>query len=240
VMSFLSSQNITVISLILSVVSAALVIVLSVFVWKQSESRRLARDDIDASALVQEFGERQKRLEQKLIDVKVRFEILELRLAKDGMPAVLKAQPRTIQGSAKARRAGVFGDSSKVSSHYSMEEDDRELPRTTTTTSISPVVLDSGLGVESEEEPGGAQEPKVNGTALDATALEVLRILKETSGRSARDIQMRIRRSREHTSRLMNWLYKEGLVSRDDNARPFVYSLTSAGQNELAGSKGQT
>lgn len=229
-MSFLSSQNITIISLILSVVSVVLVIILGAFMLKQSGFRRLARDDIDASALVQEFGERQKRLEQKLIDEKVRLEILELRLAKDGVPAVLKAQPKTLQGSAKARR--VFGDNGRVSSYHSVE--DEQEPARAMMTSTSPVVFDNGFDVGSEEVEKG-KELKVNGTALDATALQVLKILKETSGRSARDIQMQIGRSREHTSRLMNWLYKEGFVSRDDNARPFVYSLTSAGQNELVG-----
>jgi DNA-binding transcriptional ArsR family regulator len=233
-MSFLSSQNITIISLIFSVASTALVIILGALMLKQSGTRKVAKDHIDASALVQEFGERQKRLEQKLIDEKVRLEILELRLAKDGVPAVLRAQAGDLRNRAKAR--GVFGDNSRVSSYRSIEDEQEPLRATTTT---SPVVFDNNLDAMNEEGEEG-QELKVSGTTSDATVLEVLRILKETSGRSARDIQMRIGRSREHTSRLMNWLYKEGLVSRDGNARPFVYSLTSAGENKLAGSKGQT
>ena len=50
---------------------------------------------------------------------------------------------------------------------------------------------------------------------------------------TSRDIQMTLGRSREHTSRLMNRLYKEGLVDRNTNSKPFSYIITEKGREKI-------
>jgi predicted transcriptional regulator len=50
---------------------------------------------------------------------------------------------------------------------------------------------------------------------------------------TSRDIQNASQRSREHTSRLMKKLYKEGYVERDIRTKPFTYSITEKGKAKL-------
>ena len=50
---------------------------------------------------------------------------------------------------------------------------------------------------------------------------------------TSRDIQNTSHRSREHTSRLMKKLYRDGYVERDTRTKPFTYSITSKGKAKL-------
>ena len=71
---------------------------------------------------------------------------------------------------------------------------------------------------------------------LGTTEVEALRLVFEGRGKvSAKEIQQRIGRTREHTARMMNALYHDGLVSRDVTARPFSYSITEKGRDVLNG-----
>jgi len=54
-------------------------------------------------------------------------------------------------------------------------------------------------------------------------------------GATAKLIQTRIGRSREHTARMMNSLFKDGLVERSSEARPFTYKITEKGQRVARG-----
>jgi len=50
---------------------------------------------------------------------------------------------------------------------------------------------------------------------------------------TTRQIQERVRKTREHTSRIMNGLYHSGFVIRDTSSKPFKYSITDAGLRHL-------
>jgi len=50
---------------------------------------------------------------------------------------------------------------------------------------------------------------------------------------TSREIQTRIKKSREHTSRLLKKLYSENIVMRDENTRPFKYKITNEGRKLL-------
>jgi predicted transcriptional regulator len=50
---------------------------------------------------------------------------------------------------------------------------------------------------------------------------------------TSRDIQNASHRSREHTSRLMKKLYRDGYVERDTRTKPFTYSITEKGKAKL-------
>jgi hypothetical protein len=50
---------------------------------------------------------------------------------------------------------------------------------------------------------------------------------------TSREIQRRINKSREHTSRLLKKLYSENKVMRDGSNRPFKYKITNEGRKLL-------
>ena len=54
---------------------------------------------------------------------------------------------------------------------------------------------------------------------------------------TSRDIQSASQRSREHTARLMNKLYKEGFVERNTRTKPYSYSITDKGLARLGSKK---
>ena len=207
-MSFLFSSNITLISLLLSVISIALVIIFAIVLSRKQNSAIQDESKIEVSAIVSEFGERQKRLEQRLIDEKVRLEILELRLVR---PSETHQEPK--------RPIEVFSAGS------------RDL---TVKESIPVVSVLDQLTEHTGSERGIGTNLAKTGLRKDAVVLEILQAVLDAGNKAtARDIQQKIGRSREHTARMMNSLYKEGLVSRDNSARPFTYSLTDLGSNEL-------
>ncbi|MGY5148518.1 MAG: winged helix DNA-binding protein [Candidatus Nitrosopumilus sp. bin_68KS] len=46
---------------------------------------------------------------------------------------------------------------------------------------------------------------------------------------TSRDIQITLKRSREHTSRLMKKLFEDGYVARNTESKPYTYSITEKG-----------
>jgi predicted transcriptional regulator len=50
---------------------------------------------------------------------------------------------------------------------------------------------------------------------------------------TSREIQSKIKKSREHTSRLLKKLYSENIVMRDETTRPFRYKITNEGRKLL-------
>lgn len=82
-MSLFASSDITVISLTVALVGVAVAIV-ALFVSTRISLDGSARDEgqIDALTIVQEFRNRNKTLEEKLVDLRVKLEILELRIGR--------------------------------------------------------------------------------------------------------------------------------------------------------------
>ena len=50
---------------------------------------------------------------------------------------------------------------------------------------------------------------------------------------TSRDIQITTKRSREHTSRLMKKLFENGLVQRNTETKPYIYSITEKGKSKV-------
>lgn len=50
---------------------------------------------------------------------------------------------------------------------------------------------------------------------------------------TSREIQRKINKSREHTSRLLKKLYSENIVMRDESVRPYKYKITDEGRRLL-------
>ncbi len=62
--------------------------------------------------------------------------------------------------------------------------------------------------------------------SLTPTERETLEILRRDGPKAAPELGNRLKKSREHTSRLMKKLYLEGYVDRESNRAPFRYRLT--------------
>ncbi|MEX0861881.1 winged helix DNA-binding protein [Nitrosopumilus sp.] len=50
---------------------------------------------------------------------------------------------------------------------------------------------------------------------------------------TSRDIQITLKKSREHTSRLMKKLFEEGYVQRNTDSKPYTYSITKKGLSKV-------
>lgn len=50
---------------------------------------------------------------------------------------------------------------------------------------------------------------------------------------TSRDIQITMKKSREHTSRLLKKMYEDGYLLRNEKGRPYTYSVTEKGKKRL-------
>jgi predicted transcriptional regulator len=50
---------------------------------------------------------------------------------------------------------------------------------------------------------------------------------------TSRDIQITLKKSREHTSRLMKKLFEDGYVERNTETKPYTYSITEKGKTKV-------
>ena len=50
---------------------------------------------------------------------------------------------------------------------------------------------------------------------------------------TSRDIQITLKKSREHTSRLMKKLFEDGYVQRNTNSKPYTYAITEKGITKI-------
>ena len=69
--------------------------------------------------------------------------------------------------------------------------------------------------------------------SLTPTERSTLEILRAEGAKAAPELGKRLKKSREHTSRLMKKLYMEGYVSRESNRAPFRYRLNDVVRSAL-------
>jgi DNA-binding MarR family transcriptional regulator len=208
-MSLSYDDYITLVSLGISSISLAVVIFLGSSVSKKLAAENhniqtspVSDKDVEVSAIVAEFTQRLRKLEESLVDQKVKMEILELRATRSSTAPV--TYPRV-----------------------------EELVTSTPVENMErPAIERQGLiaGMRTPPQKGQLDQDK----KLGVTEIEALRLVFEGRGKiSAREIQQRIGRTREHTARMMSSLYHDGLVDRDVTARPFSYSITEKGRDVL-------
>jgi len=73
----------------------------------------------------------------------------------------------------------------------------------------------------------GLEEDTLRANTVDS----ILRMLELPL--TSREIQGKINKSREHTSRLLKKLYSENIVMRDESVRPYKYKITDEGRRLL-------
>ena len=99
-----------------------------------------------------------------------------------------------------------------------------------------------GLGRKSSVlEDHSRQQPRTQPTKNNAPELAgqhtnstnyVLHLITDNP-MTSRDIQTMLKKSREHTSRLMKKLYVDGYVKRNTESKPYTYSITEKGVARL-------
>jgi predicted transcriptional regulator len=211
-----NSDYITLSALGISAVSLVVVIYFASRLRKLQIAKNHPEDvtdqQLEISAIVSEFSSRLKRLEEGLVDLKVKLEILDLRVARSQNPSSPEIKPVI---------------------HYkgsSYAVDRAPVPQS------SVARVDSSEIVSRVPPSNRFPQESANRMKLGNTELEALRLVFEGRGKiNAKEIQQKIDRTREHTARMMSGLYREGLVERDVTARPFSYSITQKGRDLLNG-----
>ena len=201
------------ITFVVACVALAITLFAYVILWRQVSRIKSVDSELDARALVQEFSQRSRRLEERLVDQKVRLEILELRQQK---------QNETLSN----RSVMLMPETSQFVVTKSLEPSPPSGRQTYETPEKSELVPQMPLSEENRR-PGSV--------LLVRSEMEALKFVLESGnkGATSRDIQTRIERSREHTARMMNALFKEGLVERSSEARPFTYRITEEGKQAV-------
>jgi predicted HTH transcriptional regulator len=64
-------------------------------------------------------------------------------------------------------------------------------------------------------------------------AIDYVLQLITTKAMTSRDIQITLKRSREHTSRLMKKLFEDGYVKRNIDSKPYTYSISEKGKEKI-------
>ncbi|MEK6929981.1 MAG: winged helix DNA-binding protein [Thermoproteota archaeon] len=92
--------------------------------------------------------------------------------------------------------------------------------------SVEPIIKTE---IMNKEEPVSTRMPNLDHNNATDYVLHLITNKAMTS----RDIQITLKRSREHTSRLMKKLFEDGYVQRNTNTKPYTYSITKKGKEKL-------
>jgi len=74
--------------------------------------------------------------------------------------------------------------------------------------------------------------PGISGSDYTNPVDHVLHLITNKA-MTSRDIQITLKRSREHTSRLMKRLFEDGYVERNTETKPYSYSITEKGKTKV-------
>ena len=108
---------------------------------------------------------------------------------------------------------------SKLPSSYELNQFNEKLPE----------IEDEGLQIERRQTTHSRKARHIDNHNTTDYVLGLITNKVMTS----RDIQNASHRSREHTARLMNKLFKDGFVERNTKTKPYSYSITDKGLMRL-------
>ncbi len=140
-----------------------------------------------------------KYYERQLIDMKIRLDSLGVQDVKSSVQEQVSVRPHTNWGEGGAK--------------------------TTPNAQITPAAKPHQL--TNTTSPEITTAPEITNKHLNSTDY-VLHLITNNP-MTSRDIQTMLKKSREHTSRLMKRLYDEGYVVRNMESKPYTYSITEKG-----------
>ena len=234
--------------MILSVGVAFGVGILGLFVWSKFRSVSASKPDKS------EDSERLEYYERQLIDMKIRLDAIDMEHitfksnsqlnSNDQIPQI-QAQNQGFQAQNQGFQAQ--NPQAQTMNNYTQPEIMQNPPQNPSFQAQNPQNELQNQQIQpqnSQAPPEQYQESHIENHAgrqpnlgFDTVVEKVLGLIT-TRSMTSRDIQMTLGRSREHTSRLMNRLYKDGLVDRNTNSKPFSYIITEKGREKIG--SGQT
>lgn len=156
------------------------------------------------------FKHNNSSLKNAIIDNKIRQYANKLHLYDEAI-AELKAKVDMLELSERTRLVSRDIDSTKGDSERDID-----------------MMSQDGVIIE-----GSREKPVPSQTRTYLDTLEQILLLLREKPMTTRQIQERVRKTREHTSRIMNGLYHSGFVMRDTSSKPFKYSITETGLRHL-------
>lgn len=156
------------------------------------------------------FKHNNNSLKNAIIDNKIRQYANKLHLYDEAI-AELKAKVDMLELSERTRLVSRDIDSTKGDSGRDID-----------------MMSQDGVIIE-----GSREKPVPSQTRTYLDTLEQILLLLREKPMTTRQIQERVRKTREHTSRIMNGLYHSGFVMRDTSSKPFKYSITETGLRHL-------
>lgn len=160
-------------------------------------------------------GEWLEYYEKQFIDMKIRLDVLELRGGVSGVDGKVPTNPDVVGELVRlltaVRTNGVEG-----------LQDDKKQGRPSTT--AQPV-----------EEPKMQDSVPTTNPGVQQSPTDCVLQLITNGITTSRDLQITLKKSREHTARLLKKMYGEGYLHRDQSGRPYTYRLTQKGEDRLRG-----
>ena len=201
--------------MILSVGVAFGVGILGLFVWSKFRSVSASKPDKS------DDSERLEYYERQLIDMKIRLDAIDMEHITFKSNSQLNSNDQIPQ--IQAQNPGFQAQNPGFQAQNPQNEIQNQQIQPQ-----NPQVVPEQYQENHIENHAGRQ-PNLG---FDTVVEKVLGLIT-TRSMTSRDIQMTLGRSREHTSRLLNRLYKEGLVDRNTNSKPFSYIITEKGREKI-------
>ena len=229
--------------MILSVGVAFGVGILGLFVWSKFRSVSASKPDKS------EDSERLEYYEKQLIDMKIRLDAIDMEhiTFKSNSQLNSNDQIQQIQAQNQGFQAQNQGfqpqnPQAQTMNNYTQPEIMQNPPQNPSFQAQNPQNELQHQQIQSQNPPVATEQYQENhienhtgrqpNLGFDTVVEKVLGLIT-TRSMTSRDIQMTLGRSREHTSRLLNRLYKDGLVDRNTNSKPFSYIITEKGREKI-------
>jgi DNA-binding transcriptional ArsR family regulator len=199
-------------------------------------SQRIAGSSDLGHDLWDALEQRMRKQDERILDMMGRMEVVQSRvMAPPPAPepmVQLPTQPEPHPMSQPEEEPGDIEEEPRAMQHLesqlksqgsqpSQPEQVPEAPRAPPTPQPEPV-----------PQPETASKAEL---MLDETQLKTLRLLAEGT-KNTRQLTDTLKKSREHTARLMKELFELGLVRRNVATKPFVYQITDEGRRKLGSS----
>lgn len=191
---------------------------------KMTESSELGRD------LWVALQERTKKQDERIVDLMTRFDVIQSRFLSTPLSTSLTTRPPSpTPQPPSAPQTPLVGrmepesiEVEEIENVESSREDQRH-----------PVAQQLESQASQESQPASQPAPPLpRALKLDETAQAALALLRKKPMDTV-ELRKALRKSREHTARIMKSLFDDGLVTRDDSMKPFVYSLTGEGRRHV-------
>ncbi len=194
--------------MIVTIVSIASLASIIILVYYLPKIRKITKEQKDADEIVKgiisELNDRLSRQDQNIMDQQVRLDIIELKLEQSSKMLFREEDVKILEGT----------DTRKVL------EEVKDLLRV-----LSKNELMMSSTVQKQEKVKEVKQVD----ELSSTEKFILELLINEV-QTSRQIQQKIKKTREHTSRLMKKLFELGYIVREEEKRPYVYVITETGK----------